>query len=54
MFPGGTELGWLAFLIVLLEKLTPKERAAALTALALPAAELKTVQKLEAAAKRNH
>ncbi len=52
VFPGGTELGWLAFLIVLLEKLTPKERAAALTALALPAAELKTVQKLEAAAKK--
>jgi len=52
VFPAGTEGGWLAFLTVLLEKLTPKERAAALAALALPAAELKSFQKLDAASKK--
>ncbi len=52
IFPAGNEAGWLAFLSVLLEKLTPKDRAAALTALALPADELKALQKLEAAAKK--
>lgn len=52
VFPGGTEEGWLAFLSVLLEKLTPKERAAALAALALPAPEVKAFQKLEASAKK--
>lgn len=52
VFPGGTESGWLAFLTVLLEKLTSGERAAALAALALPEAELKAVQKLQAGAKK--
>jgi tRNA nucleotidyltransferase (CCA-adding enzyme) len=52
VFPAGTEDGWLAFLSVLLEKLTPRDRAAALKALAPPAAELKAFQKLEAAAKK--
>ncbi len=52
VFPGGAEGGWLAFLTVLLEKLTPAERAAALAALALPPAELKAVQKLQAGAKK--
>jgi tRNA nucleotidyltransferase/poly(A) polymerase len=52
VFPAGTEGGWLAFLTVLLEKLTPKERAAALTSLALTAAEVKAFQKLEAASKK--
>jgi len=52
IFPGGTEDGWLAFLAVLLEPLTAKERSAALAALALPGAELKTFQRLEGAAKK--
>jgi len=52
VFPAGTEGGWLAFLAVLVELLSPKDRAAALKALALPAGELKTFQKLEAAAKK--
>lgn len=52
IFPAGTEEGWLAFLHVLLEKLSPKDRAGALTALALPSADLKTLQKLDAAAKK--
>jgi tRNA nucleotidyltransferase/poly(A) polymerase len=52
VFPAGTEGGWLAFLTVMLEKLTPKDRAAALKALVLPAAETKALQKLEAAEKK--
>ncbi len=52
IFPGGTEEGWLAFLTVLLESLSPKDRATALKALALPASELKALQKLEAGAKK--
>lgn len=52
IFPAGSEEGWLAFLSVLFEKLPPKERAAALKALALPPADLKTLQKLDAAAKK--
>ncbi len=52
VFPTGTEGGWLAFLTVLLEKLSPKDRAAALKALALPASDIKGLQKLEAAAKK--
>ncbi len=52
VFPAGTEEGWLAFLAVLFEKLSPKERAAALAALQLPAAEVKAFQKLEAAVKK--
>lgn len=52
IFPAGTEDGWLAFLTVLLEKLSPKDRATALKLLALPAGELKSFQKLEAAAKK--
>ena len=52
VFPAGTEGGWLAFLTVLLEKLSPKDRAAALKSLALPANEIKTLQKLEATAKK--
>jgi tRNA nucleotidyltransferase/poly(A) polymerase len=52
IFPAGSEEGWLAFLTVLFEKLAPKDRAAALKALALPAADLKTLQKLDAAAKK--
>jgi tRNA nucleotidyltransferase (CCA-adding enzyme) len=52
IFPAGTEDGWLAFLTVMLEKLSPKDRATALKALALPATELKTFQKLETAAKK--
>jgi tRNA nucleotidyltransferase/poly(A) polymerase len=52
IFPAGSEEGWLAFLSVLFERLSPKERADALKALALPAADLKTLQKLDAAAKK--
>ncbi len=52
IFPAGNEAGWLAFLAVLLEKLSPRDRAAALKALALPPNELKGFQKLEAAAKK--
>jgi tRNA nucleotidyltransferase/poly(A) polymerase len=52
VFPAGTEGGWLAFLTVLMEKLTLKERAAALTSLALSADEVKAFQKLEPAAKK--
>ena len=52
VFPAGTEDGWLAFLTVLLELLSVKDRAAALRTLALPAEELKAFQKLEAAAKK--
>ena len=52
VFPAGTEGGWLAFLTVMLELLTPKDRAAALKALVLTAAELKMFQKLEAAEKK--
>src|SRR6185437_4744246 len=52
IFPAGSDEGWLAFLSVLFEKLSPKERAAALKALALPAADLKTLQQLDAAAKK--
>jgi tRNA nucleotidyltransferase/poly(A) polymerase len=40
--------GWLAFLTVILEKLTPREHADALKALALPAGELAGFRKLEA------
>jgi tRNA nucleotidyltransferase (CCA-adding enzyme) len=52
VFPAGTEEGWLAFLTVLLELLSPKDRATALKTLALSAEELKAFQKLEAAAKK--
>src|SRR6185312_6211517 len=52
IFPAGNEEGWLAFLSVLFEKLSPKARAAALKALALPSADLKTLQQLDAAAKK--
>src|SRR3569833_3265329 len=52
IFPAGNEEGWLAFLSVLFEKLPQKERAAALKALALPAADLKTLQQLDAATKK--
>ncbi len=52
IFPAGTEAGWLAFLTVMLEKLSPKDRAAALKSLALPPEELKAFQKLEPAAKK--
>jgi tRNA nucleotidyltransferase/poly(A) polymerase len=52
VFPAGTEDGWLAFLTVLLEKISPKDRAAAIKALALPADEIKAFQKLEAGAKK--
>jgi tRNA nucleotidyltransferase/poly(A) polymerase len=44
--------GWLAFLTVILEKLNPKEHAEALKALALSAAELSDLKKLEANWKR--
>ncbi len=52
IFPAGVEGGWLAFLTVLLGKLSTKDRSAALKSLALSAAELKTFQKLEAGAKK--
>src|SRR3569833_515914 len=52
IFTAGNEEGWLAFLSVLFEKLPQKERAAALKALALPAADLKTLQQLDAATKK--
>ncbi len=52
VFPAGTEDGWLAFLTVLLELLSPKDRATALKSLALPPDELKAFQKLESAAKK--
>jgi tRNA nucleotidyltransferase/poly(A) polymerase len=52
IFPAGSDEGWLAFLNVLVEKLSPKDRADALKALALPPADLKTLQKLDAAAKK--
>jgi tRNA nucleotidyltransferase/poly(A) polymerase len=42
--------GWLAFLTVILEKLGPKDRAEALRNLALPAADVAGLKKLEAAA----
>jgi tRNA nucleotidyltransferase/poly(A) polymerase len=52
IFPAGSEEGWLAFLSVLFEKLSPKDRAAALKALALPPADMRTLQKLDAGAKK--
>ena len=42
--------GWLAFLTVILEKLGPKDRSEALRNLALPAADVSGLKKLEAAA----
>src|SRR6185437_14896795 len=52
VFPAGTEDGWLAFLTVLLAKLSPKDRASAIHALGLPAAEVKALQKIQAGAKK--
>ena len=43
VFPAGTEEGWLAFLTVLLEMLSPKDRAAALKSLALPAEDIEGI-----------
>jgi len=44
--------GWLAFLTVIFEKLSPKDRADALKALALPATDLNGLKKLEAGWKK--
>jgi len=50
VLPPGTSGGFLAFLTILLEKLTPKERSAVLAAFELPKAELDALKKLDAAA----
>jgi tRNA nucleotidyltransferase/poly(A) polymerase len=52
VFPAGADGGWLAFLEVFLEKLSPKEKTAALHALALSATDAKALQKLEAHSKK--
>jgi len=52
VLPPGTTGGWLAFLTILLEKLSPKERAEVLHAFELPKAEAEGLKKLEAAAKK--
>ena len=52
VLPPGTTGGWLAFLTILLEKLSPKERTEVLKAFDLPKAEAEGLKKLEAGAKK--
>ena len=52
VLPPGTSGGWLAFLTILLEKLSLKERADVLKGFELPKAEAEGLKKLEAAAKK--
>jgi tRNA nucleotidyltransferase/poly(A) polymerase len=52
VLPPGTNGGWLAFLTVLTEKMTPRERADLLRAFELPKAEIDGLKKLEADAKK--
>jgi tRNA nucleotidyltransferase (CCA-adding enzyme) len=50
--PPGTKGGWLSFLTVLTEKLSPKEKADLLRAFDLPKKETEALKKLEAQAKK--
>jgi tRNA nucleotidyltransferase (CCA-adding enzyme) len=52
VLPPGTQGGWLAFLTILMEKLTPKERGEVMKAFDLPKAEAEGLKKLEAGAKK--
>lgn len=52
VLPAGTSDGWLAFLTVLLEKLSARERAEVLRVFAMQPAEMTALKKLEAQAKK--
>ena len=52
VLPGDTKGGWIAFLWVLTEKLSPKEKTDLIRAFDLPKAEAEALKKLEAQAKK--
>jgi tRNA nucleotidyltransferase/poly(A) polymerase len=52
VLPAGTKGGWLAFLTVLTEKMSPRERADLLRVFELPKQEMDALKKLESQAKK--